>query len=271
MKAQKIIILSFIIFTVSLFTLAFTLFPNGYVGTTKKNGALGCVCHGVDPNDSVSVFFSGPDSVAAGQTVIFQIKVSHGPAVRGGFNVAVFADTSSINVISGDNTVRKQEGELTHALARAFVNDTVSWSFQYTAPSTPQIDTLYATGNSTNHDGTSDGDRWNFSQNRPIRVYNPIGIINISSVAKDFSISQNYPNPFNPATQISFTVGKASDVSIIVYDMLGKEVAVLVNQNLKPGVYKTDYNASGMPSGAYLYSMFSNGQRLFTKKMLLIK
>ena len=268
---NKIIISSFIVFTITIFSMAMYWFPTGYVGTTKKTGALGCVCHGVDPNDSVSVFFSGPDSVAAGQTVIFQIKVSHGPALRGGFNVAVFADTSSINKLAGDNTVRKQEGELTHALPKVFTNDTVSWSFQYTAPSTPMFDTLYATGNSTNNDGTTDGDLWNFSQNRTVRVYNPIGIINISAVASDYSLSQNYPNPFNPSTQIQFSVGDASDITIKVFDMLGKEIAVLVSGNLKRGVYKADYDATGLPSGTYFYSMFSNGERLFTKKMLLIK
>ncbi len=268
---SKIIVIVFSVFTIAIFTAAMYWFPNGYVGTTKKTGSLGCVCHGVDATPTVSVFFEGPDSVAVGQTVTFRIKAAHGPAVTGGFNVAVFSDTSLIKVIPGDTALRKQEGELTHAMPRPFVNDTVTWSFQYTAPNTQRVDTLYATANSTNNNLSSDSDYWNFSQNRPIRVYNPIGIINISWVAKDFSLSQNYPNPFNPVTQIYFSVGKTSDITIKVFDMLGREVAVLVNGNLKSGTYKTDYNASLLSSGTYFYSMFSNGERLFTKKMLLVK
>jgi hypothetical protein len=93
-RLPKIIIFSFILFTITLFTLAFYLFPTGYVGTTKKGGiALGCICHGSGPTTTVAVFFEGPDSVAAGQTVTYKIKLSHGPAIKGGFNVASGADT----------------------------------------------------------------------------------------------------------------------------------------------------------------------------------
>jgi hypothetical protein len=85
----KLIVLLSVVFTIVLFTLSFVMFPTGYVGTTKKGGvALGCICHGSGPSTNVSVFFEGPDSVATGQTVTFKIKLSHGPAIKGGFNVA---------------------------------------------------------------------------------------------------------------------------------------------------------------------------------------
>jgi hypothetical protein len=203
-----------------------------------------------------------------GQSVTFTVKIAHGPAETGGFNVA--ASFGTLDTILGMGT-RKESDELTHSFPKAFINDTVSWNFTYTAPNTPQTDTLFATGNSTNDDLTSDSDMYNFSQNRQVRVYTPIGIVNISTIAKDFSISQNYPNPFNPNTRIEFSVGKASMVTIKVFDIRGREVAVLVNQNLTTGKYKTDYNASALSSGAYFYSMFSGGERLFTKKMLLVK
>lgn len=276
-NVSKIIIASFILFTVSLFVMAFTMFPTGYVGTTKKNGEnLGCICHGGSPNDSVTVAIIGPDSVAVGQTVTYRVKISHGPAIVGGFNVA--ADTGSVDVISGDTSIHRVEYpfatgtfELTHSYPKAFSNDTVSWQFKYTAPNFAVFDTLFASANSTNNDTTSDNDRWNWSPNKLVRVYNPIGIINISSIAKGFALSQNYPNPFNPVTQINFSVGKTSDVQIKVYDMLGNLVSVLVNENLKQGEYKTDFNGSGLASGTYFYTMFSNGEKLVTKKMLVIK
>lgn len=274
---SKIFLSVFILFAVSLFTIAFTMFPTGYVGTTKKYGEnLGCICHGSSPTNSVTVTINGPDSVPVGQIATYTISISNGPAVVGGFNVAV--DTGMVDVLQGDTTVRKQEYptssgvfELTHTNPKAFNSNSVSWSFKYTAPNFVTIDTLYATGNSTNNDNSSDNDQWNWSANKNIRVYNPIGIINISSIAKDFELKQNYPNPFNPVTQINFSVGKTSDITIKVYDILGNTVQVLVNENLKSGVYKTDFNASGLASGTYFYSLYSNGERLSTKKMLIVK
>jgi hypothetical protein len=272
LNITKIFLSAFVMLAVSVFAISVFPFPGGYVGTTKKNGGdLGCVCHGEHvPSPEISVFFTGPDSVETGQTATFTIKVSHGPAVTGGFNVASYSGV--LDTVQGMGTKKDSaSGELTHSSPKAFVNDTVSWSFSYTAPNTPQMDTLFATGNSTNNDNTSDSDKYNFSLNRLVRVYNPIGIINISLLAKDFSLSQNYPNPFNPATSINFSVGRQLNVAIKVYDILGNETAVIVNENLKQGQYSVDFDASGLSSGVYFYSMYANRQMLFTKKMLLIK
>lgn len=264
------IITSFIIFTVSLFLMSFDVFPTGYVGTTKKGGVnLGCICHGSSPTTGVSVNFSGPDSVAMGQTVTFTISVSHGPGITGGFNVAV--NTGDINIVAGDTTVRKQDGELTHTHPKLFASDTARWSFTYTAPNSPTVDTLFATGNSTNNDNTSDNDEWNWSDNKPLRVYNPIGIINLSETAREFNLSQNYPNPFNPVTQIKFSIAKSSEVKIVIYDILGNIAAIPVSGNLKQGEYVADFNGSQLASGAYFYSLIINGEKVSTKKMLMIK
>jgi Secretion system C-terminal sorting domain len=270
-KNIKITVLtSTVLFTASLFLMSFDVFPGGYVGTTKKGGVnLGCICHGSNPTAGVSVFFSGPDSVAMGQTVTYTISVSHGPAILGGFNVA--SNAGDINVAAGDTTVRKQDGELTHTHPKVFTSDTVRWTFTYTAPNSAMIDTLFATGNSTNNDNTSDNDEWNWSNNRIVRVYNPIGIISLSTVAGEFSLSQNYPNPFNPVTQIRFSIAKSSNVQIIVYDMLGNIAVLPVNGNLKQGEYSADFNGSQLASGAYFYSLVVNGERVSTKKMLLVK
>ncbi|MCI0450404.1 MAG: hypothetical protein L0Y79_11590, partial [Chlorobi bacterium] len=172
LNVTKIFLSAFVIFAVSLFAISVFSFPYGYVGTTKKNGGdLGCVCHGEHvPSPEISVFFTGPDSVAAGQTATFTIKVAHGPAVTGGFNVASHIGT--LDTIQGMGTRKDSpSGELTHSVPKAFVNDTVIWSFTYKAPNTPQMDTLFATGNSTNNDNTSDSDKYNFSLNRLVRVY----------------------------------------------------------------------------------------------------
>ncbi len=100
---------------------------------------------------------------------------------------------------------------------------------------------------------------------------NPIGIINISSeIPNKFSLSQNYPNPFNPVTNIEFAISKSSFVKLSVYDALGKEIDVLVNENLSPGIYRADWNASKHPSGVYFYKLSTDGFTE-TKKMMLIK
>jgi plastocyanin len=100
---------------------------------------------------------------------------------------------------------------------------------------------------------------------------NPNGIISIEGeVPQSFSLKQNYPNPFNPVTDIKFDVPKASFVMLNVMNILGQQVEQLVNEQLQPGSYKVDWNASGFPSGVYIYKMTS-GDFTETKRMILIK
>lgn len=98
----------------------------------------------------------------------------------------------------------------------------------------------------------------------------PIGIIQISSIVKEFSLSQNYPNPFNPTTKINFSIPKSDYVSLRVYDMLGREVSILVNGQLTAGEYQADFNAIGLSSGMYYYSLRA-GDFVDVKKMVLVK
>ncbi|MBK8981850.1 MAG: T9SS type A sorting domain-containing protein [Ignavibacteria bacterium] len=98
-----------------------------------------------------------------------------------------------------------------------------------------------------------------------------VGINQLSSLIPDqYSLYQNYPNPFNPVTNIKFDIIKTGGVKIVVYNALGKEVNVLLNENLSPGSYKVDFNGSGYASGIYYYKIVTSD---FTdvKKMLLIK
>ena len=90
-----------------------------------------------------------------------------------------------------------------------------------------------------------------------------------------FSLYQNYPNPFNPATTIKFNIpadtkGRISDVKLIIYDILGKEVTQLVNDKLQAGIYEVSFDGSNIPSGVYFYKITA-GNYVDTKKMLLIK
>lgn len=98
-----------------------------------------------------------------------------------------------------------------------------------------------------------------------------IGISNISTEIPDnFKLSQNYPNPFNPVTNLEFGILKLGFVSLKIYDMTGKEVTTLVNGNLHPGIYKYNFDASGLSSGIYFYTLKA-GDFIETKKMNLVK
>ncbi len=92
-----------------------------------------------------------------------------------------------------------------------------------------------------------------------------------------YALYQNFPNPFNPVTKIKFDIQKASLVNIRVFDILGREVRTLVNQNLSPGKYSTNFDASNLPGGAYFYKIevrqagSVTGDFTDTKKMVLVK
>jgi hypothetical protein len=86
-----------------------------------------------------------------------------------------------------------------------------------------------------------------------------------------FHLNQNYPNPFNPTTTIEFTLAENGNVSLKIYDVLGKEVATLLNDNLKAGVlHQVTFNASNLPSGIYVYRL-DTGKNYLVKKLMLLK
>ncbi len=95
-----------------------------------------------------------------------------------------------------------------------------------------------------------------------------------STVPVSFSLSQNYPNPFNPSTTIKFAVTESGLVTLKIYDILGKEVATLVNQDLDKGSYSVNFNSNtqglNLASGMYIYKLNSNNKTV-SKKMLLLK
>ena len=100
---------------------------------------------------------------------------------------------------------------------------------------------------------------------------NSTGITNISSVIPNkFELGNNYPNPFNPVTNFKFDLPKNTEVSIIVYDAQGKEIAELINSKLDAGSYTYQWNAQNAASGIYFYRMKA-GEFVSTKRMILIK
>ncbi len=109
-----------------------------------------------------------------------------------------------------------------------------------------------------------------------IRLANPTGVTDQRSQQKlSFNLYPNYPNPFNPTTKIRYTIPSAgansnSSVQLKVYDILGNEVAILVNKKQQPGNFEVEFNASKLASGIYFYQLTA-GSYVSTKKMVLLK
>ncbi|MDQ3019751.1 MAG: T9SS type A sorting domain-containing protein [Bacteroidota bacterium] len=103
----------------------------------------------------------------------------------------------------------------------------------------------------------------------------PVGITNYSALVNNYELMQNYPNPFNPNTKINFSIPVSGNVSLKVYDMLGREVKALVNNFVTAGSYSVDFNGSNLASGIYFYKLETqgtNGQKFVsTKRMVLVK
>lgn len=96
------------------------------------------------------------------------------------------------------------------------------------------------------------------------------GVKEISGLPESYQLYQNYPNPFNPSTKINFNIEQAGFTKLTIYDILGREIARLVNENLSTGSYEVEWNAAGINSGVYFYKLES-GNFLVTKKMMLLK
>ena len=114
------------------------------------------------------------------------------------------------------------------------------------------------------HDGLGIGDRRWTGQLTGIRE------INNGQVPSDFSLAQNFPNPFNPQTKIQFTLSKAGNVSLIVYNVVGEQVAQLVNEFKNSGSFEYTFNSAGLSSGVYFYT-FKTANFVSTKKMIVMK
>jgi Cu/Zn superoxide dismutase len=95
--------------------------------------------------------------------------------------------------------------------------------------------------------------------------------VETGSVPQSFTLEQNYPNPFNPATVIRYSLPTTAQITLKVYNVLGQEIATLVNGVQQPGTYTVQFDASGLTSGLYFYRLSSNNGFITTRKMILVK
>ncbi len=154
-------------------------------------------------------------------------------------------DYSAITTNGGTSWVNQTISALTLFHGIYFVNETTGWGVGLNTASYPKV---FRT--------TSGG----FTGIQPIST----------EIPKQFSLSQNYPNPFNPMTKLKFQMSKGAFAKLTVFDVLGREVATLVNEQLQPGTYEVDFDGSNLPSGVYYYKLETE-TFTETKKMVLIK
>lgn len=108
---------------------------------------------------------------------------------------------------------------------------------------------------------------WNQTVDIVTTVKGPPG----QALPSKFSLHQNYPNPFNPITTIQFDIPKQSRVSIRVYNILGKEIATLVDEEKAPGIYTIQFDGGSLPTGVYFYRLETPDGFAATRKLMLLK
>ncbi len=98
----------------------------------------------------------------------------------------------------------------------------------------------------------------------------PVVGVDDNIIANNFNLEQNYPNPFNPSTTINYTLAERSAVTLKVYDVIGNEVATLVNSTQEAGKHNVKFDASKLSSGLYIYTI-NTGNFTSSRKMMLLK
>ena len=123
---------------------------------------------------------------------------------------------------------------------------------------------VYVTGNS---EGNGTG-----MDIATIKYSNPSGINNITNETPvEYKLFQNYPNPFNSMTNVKWQMSKVGNAKIVVFDILGKEIATLVNEKLKQGTYNVKFDGSKLSTGIYFYRLITDGTIIDIKKLILLK
>jgi hypothetical protein len=102
------------------------------------------------------------------------------------------------------------------------------------------------------------------------RLTGTVGISEAGGLPATFAVEQNYPNPFNPVTKIQYTIASRQRTIVSVFDLLGREVATLVDEVKQPGAYTVEFDGSDLPSGVYLCRLQAGGFEQ-VRKMLLTK
>ena len=279
---------------------------------STNNGNLWLAVTGILPGDTVTSVSVDTASVSDGSTFIINFGSSQGNLyfAQQGVNGQIFVTQQSLIALNTEIIVPRNPHPFDKFIAALSVqnasnggayhssNGGVNWS-QFREGMTRSEISVLLVRSLCGSDNVSSLELYcgmfeNTDNGAKIFKRNfPIGIKNISGeIPNRFSLSQNYPNPFNPNTKIRFSIaplpfgegpvrkdsfgGAGSRTKLIIYDILGREISTLVNEQLKPGTYEVDWGAANYPSGVYFYKLVvgdntNNGGFIETKRMVLIK
>jgi hypothetical protein len=143
-------------------------------------------------------------------------------------------------------------------------NNGTNWTGVNTGLSNKRVHAMIIHGG-TIFAGTAGGGIWKRSLSQITSVESML-----NNFPANFTLQQNYPNPFNPSTQITYSIPKLSNVSIKVYDILGQEIATIVNDKKLKDLYTLRWDAQNVPTGLYFYRLVT-GEYELTKKMIITK
>jgi pimeloyl-ACP methyl ester carboxylesterase len=219
--------------------------------------------------DSSELFKESIDTVDFGEIEVFNIvgynqltigknRVEIGPPP---LNLISIVDERNIN---GDYTVPVRSAELINNKVYEhtyYVPDVIHSGLPSSQPTLEILLGVFSDPPITNFPQYSDP---------PPSYATVTDVKNDYEIPNSFYLSQNFPNPFNPFTRIQYAIGSGQFVSLKVYDILGNEIATLVNKEKSAGSYLVEWNATGLPSGVYFYQ-FKTEWFIETKKMVLIK
>ncbi len=171
---------------------------------------------------------------------------------------------SAVGILKGDPGVMETYPSGAQRLVVNNRDDEVTFHYVYMEDAIPGAAIFIgqvAGQNSLSNDGA-----WKYDS----MTFTVLGADNQSNTVNSFELSQNYPNPFNPSTQIKYSVAERGNVTLKVYDVLGKEVATLVNTTKDAGSYEVNFDAANLSSGLYIYTIQA-GNFTSSKKMMLLK
>ena len=151
------------------------------------------------------------------------------------------------------------------------VKDSIKWTFQVAGDVNERPRSIaFSVSGDTAYVGVFGNTGHGSAQLRAYkRPLTGISVVN-SGIPSGYALQQNFPNPFNPSTEIEFKVAKAGMTTLKVYDIVGREVATLVNGNMNPGTFRAKLDATNLATGTYIYT-FTSGDARITKKMMLLK
>ncbi|MBI4427934.1 MAG: T9SS type A sorting domain-containing protein [Ignavibacteriales bacterium] len=201
----------------------------------------------------------------------------------------------SVNILPARDSLDRTKDTIRIAVRIAGPQPNLSFSVKIESPDENPVDTLKlfddgAHGDSLANDGLY-GNIWipdnksayyldlamtlndtlRFEEINNIKAFLVTSVLELSSsLPRSYELGQNYPNPFNPSTEIQFSLPQKSHVTLTIFDLLGREVATLVSEQLSAGSYSTRWDAAGMPSGVYFYRLTTDGF-VETKKLILMR